>query len=143
MSFGFSAGDLVTVVQLAGKLRRRFIDSPDQFKAISDESDESIFRSIVLGNTDKGISTGPRLYRTYFETLKIYYISVSSQVGKLKSLKAFLVGAMASCTIWMRPLVNIKVSRPILSTPVLEPSRKGYGRDYLGSLKKLGNFGLA
>ena len=37
MSFGYSIGDLIAVVQLANKVRRRFVDSPAQFRAISDE----------------------------------------------------------------------------------------------------------
>jgi hypothetical protein len=37
MSFGFSVGDFVTVLQLANKIRGRFVDAPEQFKAISDE----------------------------------------------------------------------------------------------------------
>lgn len=37
MSFGYSVGDLIAVVQLANKVRRRFVDSPAQFCAISDE----------------------------------------------------------------------------------------------------------
>ena len=37
MSFGYSVSDLIAVVQLANKVRRRFVDSPAQFRAISDE----------------------------------------------------------------------------------------------------------
>jgi hypothetical protein len=37
MSFGFSVGDFVTVLQLAKQIRQRFIDAPGQFKAISEE----------------------------------------------------------------------------------------------------------
>ena len=37
MSFGYSVGDLIAVVQLANEVRRRFVDSPAQFRAISDE----------------------------------------------------------------------------------------------------------
>jgi hypothetical protein len=37
MSFGFSVGDFVTVLQLANKIRERFVDAPEQFEAISDE----------------------------------------------------------------------------------------------------------
>lgn len=37
MSFGFGIGDIIAVSQLANKVRKRFVDSPDQFKAISDE----------------------------------------------------------------------------------------------------------
>jgi hypothetical protein len=37
MSFGFSIGDFIAVYELASKIRKQFVDSPDQFKAISDE----------------------------------------------------------------------------------------------------------
>ena len=37
MSFGYSISDFITVIQLANKVRRRFVDSPAQFRAISDE----------------------------------------------------------------------------------------------------------
>ena len=37
MSFGYSISDLIAVGQLANKVRRRFVDSPAQFRAISDE----------------------------------------------------------------------------------------------------------
>jgi hypothetical protein len=37
MSFGFSIGDFITVLQLATQIRQQFIDAPDQFRAISDE----------------------------------------------------------------------------------------------------------
>ena len=35
--FGFSVGDLTTVLQLANQIRRQCIDAPEQFKALSDE----------------------------------------------------------------------------------------------------------
>ncbi len=37
MSFGFSVGDFITVLQLANDVRKRFVHAPDQFKAISEE----------------------------------------------------------------------------------------------------------
>ena len=37
MSFGYSISDFIIVVQLANKVRRRFVDSPAQFQAISGE----------------------------------------------------------------------------------------------------------
>jgi hypothetical protein len=37
MSFGFSIGDFIAVYELASKIRKQFVDSPGQFKAISDE----------------------------------------------------------------------------------------------------------
>lgn len=37
MSFGFSIGDFLAAIELANRIRARFVDVPDQFKAISDE----------------------------------------------------------------------------------------------------------
>lgn len=37
MSFGFSVGDFITVIQLANKIRKEFVEAPAQFKAISEE----------------------------------------------------------------------------------------------------------
>jgi hypothetical protein len=37
MSVGFSVGDFFKVLELVNEIRMRFVDAPDQFKAISDE----------------------------------------------------------------------------------------------------------
>jgi hypothetical protein len=37
MSFGFSIGDILAVIELASKIRKEFIDAPSQFKDIPDE----------------------------------------------------------------------------------------------------------
>ncbi|KAL2014315.1 hypothetical protein VTN00DRAFT_1840 [Thermoascus crustaceus] len=37
MSFGFSVGDFITVIELANKIRKEFVEAPAQLKAISDE----------------------------------------------------------------------------------------------------------
>jgi hypothetical protein len=37
MSFGFSVSDLPKAVELANKIRSRFVDASDQFMAISNE----------------------------------------------------------------------------------------------------------
>lgn len=37
MNFGVSVGDFITVLQLANNIRKQFVDTPSQFKAISDE----------------------------------------------------------------------------------------------------------
>jgi hypothetical protein len=37
MSFGYSVGDFIAVLQLANTIRERFLDAPEQFKAISNE----------------------------------------------------------------------------------------------------------
>lgn len=37
MSFGFSIGDLLTVIECANKIRKQFVGAPRQLKKISDE----------------------------------------------------------------------------------------------------------
>lgn len=37
MSFGFSVGDFIAVLQLVNNIRARFDNAPEQFKAISNE----------------------------------------------------------------------------------------------------------
>jgi hypothetical protein len=37
MSFGFSIGDFIAVLELANRIRKQFVQAPAQFKAISDE----------------------------------------------------------------------------------------------------------
>jgi hypothetical protein len=37
MSFGFSVGDFIAVIELANKARKEFVSAPSQFKDISDE----------------------------------------------------------------------------------------------------------
>lgn len=37
MSFGFSIGDFLAVIQLANKIRKDFVGAPSQLKNISDE----------------------------------------------------------------------------------------------------------
>jgi hypothetical protein len=39
MSFGFSIGDFLAVIERANKLRKVFVAAPAQFNAISDEYD--------------------------------------------------------------------------------------------------------
>lgn len=37
MSFGYSVTDFIKLIELAKDLRKRFVDAPKQFSAISDE----------------------------------------------------------------------------------------------------------
>jgi hypothetical protein len=37
MSFGFSVGDFIAAIELAKRIRKEFIDAPDQFKDVSYE----------------------------------------------------------------------------------------------------------
>jgi hypothetical protein len=37
MSFGYSVGDCIKLLELANELRRRFIDAPTQFRDLSNK----------------------------------------------------------------------------------------------------------
>ncbi len=37
MSFGFSVGDFIAVLQLANKVRKAFVGAPEQFRDVSNE----------------------------------------------------------------------------------------------------------
>ncbi|PQE34081.1 hypothetical protein CJF32_00010777 [Rutstroemia sp. NJR-2017a WRK4] len=37
MSFGFSIGDFIVVIELVKKIRKEFVDAPSQFKDVFDE----------------------------------------------------------------------------------------------------------
>jgi hypothetical protein len=37
MSFGFGVSDLITAISFANEVRKLFVNSPRQFKAVSDE----------------------------------------------------------------------------------------------------------
>lgn len=55
MSFGFSIGDFIAVIELANRLRKDFVDAPSQFKDISDEY---VILIIFLSNADSFNGTG-------------------------------------------------------------------------------------
>jgi hypothetical protein len=55
MSFGFGVGDFITVIELANKIRKDFVDAPSQFKAISDEYETP---DTILSTADSGNGTG-------------------------------------------------------------------------------------
>ncbi len=38
MSFGVSVTDFATIIQLSSKARKQFVNAPDEFKALKDES---------------------------------------------------------------------------------------------------------
>ena len=42
MSFGFSIGDFLTVIERANNIRTNFVGAPAQFKALSDEYDATV-----------------------------------------------------------------------------------------------------
>jgi hypothetical protein len=63
MSFGFSVGDFIAVIELANKIRKDFVDAPSQFKAISDEY---IVLSTFLSNADSINGTGSEASRLSF-----------------------------------------------------------------------------
>ena len=48
MSFGFGVSDFIKALELANEIRSRFVDAPDQFKAISDESVSPVITYRIL-----------------------------------------------------------------------------------------------
>ena len=44
MSFGFSVGDILATLNLADELKKRFFQAPKEFRAISDEYDNRLFK---------------------------------------------------------------------------------------------------
>lgn len=47
MSFGYSIGDFIKLIELANELRHRFVDAPNQFQAISIEYDSTTVASPI------------------------------------------------------------------------------------------------
>lgn len=59
MSFGFGVGDLLAVVELATKIRKRFVDAPAHLKAVSDEvkSLSSLIQDVEVDITNRDMTT--------------------------------------------------------------------------------------
>ncbi|KAH6672091.1 hypothetical protein B0J14DRAFT_655965 [Halenospora varia] len=62
MSIGFSVGDFLAAIALANQIRKKFVDTPSQFKAISDtvrslltvlQDAEIVFAERELNNEQK------------------------------------------------------------------------------------------
>ena len=60
ISFGFSVGDFITVIELANKIRKDFVDAPNQVKAIFDEYATLI---TILSTADSDDGTGSEASR--------------------------------------------------------------------------------
>ena len=76
MRFGFGVGDFITVLQLAKDVRERFVDAPDQFKAISDEW------VLLLVSIQIFDSIGLMASRVSFGISKMSYSSESLQASR-------------------------------------------------------------
>lgn len=50
MSFGYSTGDFLALLELANELRKRFQDAPTQYKDVSNESVSTMRYSISICN---------------------------------------------------------------------------------------------
>jgi hypothetical protein len=48
MSFGFSIADFVTIIELANKIRKKFVGAPTQFKSIFDECVAQVYDRWLL-----------------------------------------------------------------------------------------------
>lgn len=73
MSFGFSVGDFLAVLELANKIRREFVDAPTQFKDISNEfvtqlADCLAFLTSLLGSEAS---------RSFFKISKSFHPNLS------------------------------------------------------------------
>ena len=68
MSFGFSIGDFIAVIELANKIRKDFVDAPTQFKAISEEY---AILTTFLSNADSVNGTGSEASRLSFSMSKL------------------------------------------------------------------------
>ncbi|PQE05169.1 Ankyrin repeat-containing domain protein [Rutstroemia sp. NJR-2017a BVV2] len=66
MSFGFSIGDFIAVIELVKKIRKEFVDAPSQFKDVFDEVRRL---SIVLQDIEV-ILPEPNLYTQQSAELK-------------------------------------------------------------------------
>ena len=76
MSFGFSIGDFITVLQLANDLRKQFVGAPDQFKDISDEF---VASTILLAFADCVIES--EASQLFYKMSMSTWLSVSSTMG--------------------------------------------------------------
>ena len=76
MSFGFSIGDFITVLQLANDVRKQFVGAPDQFKDISDEF---VAPTMLLAFADCVI--GSEASQLFYKMSMSTWLSVSSTMG--------------------------------------------------------------
>ncbi len=82
MSFGFSIGDFIAVIELANKIRKDFVDAPSQFKAISDEY---AVLAALLSNTDSVDGTGSEASQSSFLMSKSCSLTANSAMNKMQS----------------------------------------------------------
>jgi hypothetical protein len=79
MSFSFSVGDFIAVIELANKIRKDFVDAPSQFQAVSDEY---TILTTVLSNTDSVNRTGSEASRLSFSMSKSSSAIANSRTNK-------------------------------------------------------------
>jgi hypothetical protein len=82
MSFGFSVGDFITVIELANKIRKDFVDAPSQFKAISDEH---VILTTILSTSDSADGTGSEASRSSSSMSKSSSPIANSATNKTQS----------------------------------------------------------
>jgi hypothetical protein len=97
MSFGFSVGDFIAVIELANKIRKDFVGSPSQFKAISDEY---AVLATFLNNADSVDGTGPETSRLSFWMSKSPSPIANSTTSKRQSSRRSQIAAEMFLTSW-------------------------------------------
>ena len=72
MSFSFGISDFIAVLTLVNKIRKRFVDAPEQFRAISDEvkSLTSVLRNLEDSDAENDIELSERQRSDLQEHLK-------------------------------------------------------------------------
>ncbi|ETS74723.1 hypothetical protein PFICI_13207 [Pestalotiopsis fici W106-1] len=83
MSFGFSVGDFLAVLELANRVRKGFLGAPKEFKAISDNvRDLSIVLQDAEANTDKLAPAQLQEYQDTLQSCKGLLLEIDSVLQK-------------------------------------------------------------
>lgn len=86
MSFGFSVGDFIVLLELANRVRKQFIDAPHQFTAISDECrslSSVLFEADVVLSTPGASAQQSNQAKTIIESCRALLEEISSSVESL------------------------------------------------------------
>lgn len=103
MSFGFGIGDLLAVIEIATKIRKRFADAPGQFKAISNEvkSLSILMQDIEVDITDRDLKPGQaERLQTIVDGSRAVLTDLNSLLSRYSSIEA--KGKICVKRVWQR-----------------------------------------
>lgn len=103
MSFGVGVGDIIAVSELAGKIRKRFVDSPEEYRAISEEYEIKVKNAFEFLSI---YSTESRFSPTFFEISKMHSQSGTSQRGRRPIYMISFQDAERCLTNWKDSLTD-------------------------------------